>query len=184
MDRAGPARLKTVELPRQKYPEACVWQPTSNLLVIWEFFVEYTFIGIWVKAQVRVSPTTANGVRGYVRFRDSQVHNGGFHYRGPAVFIQLPAGVRLLAVRANSYQLRLPGHRLPDRAVLDLSLGEVLQDVRGASSRCCTVGRGLAVRRRGTGRRGVWQEINDAATRRGPTQGPSHRVVLFVPGNK
>ena len=50
MDRAGPARLKTVELPRQKYPEACVWQPTSYLLVIWEFFVEYTFIGIWVKA--------------------------------------------------------------------------------------------------------------------------------------
>ena len=46
MDRAGPARLKTVELPRQKYPEACVWQPTSNLLV---FFVEYTFIGIWVR---------------------------------------------------------------------------------------------------------------------------------------
>ena len=48
MDRAGPARLKTVESPLQKYPEACVWQPTSNLLVIWEFFVEYTFIGIWV----------------------------------------------------------------------------------------------------------------------------------------
>ena len=48
MDRAGPARLKTVELPRQKYPEACVWQPTSNLLVILVFFVEYTFIGIWV----------------------------------------------------------------------------------------------------------------------------------------
>ena len=47
MDRAGPARLKTVESPLQKYPEACVWQPTSNLLVIWEFFVEYTFIGIW-----------------------------------------------------------------------------------------------------------------------------------------
>ena len=42
MDRAGPARLKTVESPLQKYPEACVWQPTSNLLVIWEFFVEYS----------------------------------------------------------------------------------------------------------------------------------------------
>ena len=41
MDRAGPARLKTVESPLQKYPEACVWQPTSNLLV---FFVEYTFM--------------------------------------------------------------------------------------------------------------------------------------------
>ena len=51
MDRAGPARLKTVELPRQKYPEACVWQPTSYLLVIWEFFVEYTFIGIWVSTE-------------------------------------------------------------------------------------------------------------------------------------
>ena len=47
-------KLKTVELPRQKYPEACVWQPTSNLLVIWVFFVEYTFIGIWVRRVVGV----------------------------------------------------------------------------------------------------------------------------------
>ncbi len=44
----GPPKLKTVVIPGQKYPEACVWQPTSNLLVIWVFFVEYTFIGIWV----------------------------------------------------------------------------------------------------------------------------------------
>jgi hypothetical protein len=46
MDRAGPARLKTVESPRQKYPEACVWQPTtsSNLLVLFKFFVGYSFL--------------------------------------------------------------------------------------------------------------------------------------------
>ena len=42
----GPPKPKTVVIPGQKYPEACVWQPTSNLLV---FFVEYTFIGIWVR---------------------------------------------------------------------------------------------------------------------------------------
>ena len=46
----GPPKPKTVVIPGQKYPEACVWQPTSYLLVIWEFFVEYTFIGIWVHA--------------------------------------------------------------------------------------------------------------------------------------
>ena len=44
MDRAGPARLKTVESPLQKYPEACVWQPTSNLLVLFKFFVGYSFL--------------------------------------------------------------------------------------------------------------------------------------------
>ena len=40
----GPPKLKTVELPRQKYPEACVWQPTSNLLVLFKFFVGYSFL--------------------------------------------------------------------------------------------------------------------------------------------
>ena len=35
---------KTVVVPRQKYPEACVWQPTSNLLVLFKFFVGYSFL--------------------------------------------------------------------------------------------------------------------------------------------
>ena len=37
-------KLKTVVVPRQKYPEACVWQPTSNLLVLFKFFVGYSFL--------------------------------------------------------------------------------------------------------------------------------------------
>ena len=37
------------------------------------------------KIQLRVPPTTANRVRGYVRFRDSQVLNGFSFDRGPAV---------------------------------------------------------------------------------------------------
>ena len=40
----GPPKLKTVVLPRQKYPEVCVWQPTSNLLVLFKFFVGYSFL--------------------------------------------------------------------------------------------------------------------------------------------
>ena len=35
---------KTVVIPGQKYPEACVWQPTSNLLVLFKFFVGYSFL--------------------------------------------------------------------------------------------------------------------------------------------
>ena len=46
-----------------KYPEACVWQPTSNLLVIWEFFVEYTFIGIWVRTCAGLQAELARGAR-------------------------------------------------------------------------------------------------------------------------
>ena len=37
-------KLKTVVVPRQKYPEACVWQHTSNLLVLFKFFVGYSFL--------------------------------------------------------------------------------------------------------------------------------------------
>ena len=44
IDRGGPPKLKTVVVPRQKYPEACVWQPTSNLLVLFKFFVGYSFL--------------------------------------------------------------------------------------------------------------------------------------------
>jgi len=44
IDRAGPAQSKTVVIPGQKYPEACVWQPTSNLLVLFKFFVGYSFL--------------------------------------------------------------------------------------------------------------------------------------------
>ena len=40
----GPPKPKTVVIPGQKYPEACVWQPTSNLLVLFKFFVGYTFM--------------------------------------------------------------------------------------------------------------------------------------------
>ncbi len=40
----GPPKPKTVVVPRQKYPEACVWQPTSNLLVLFKFFVGYSFL--------------------------------------------------------------------------------------------------------------------------------------------
>ena len=40
----GPPKLKTVVIPGQKYPEACVWQPTSNLLVLFKFFVGYSFL--------------------------------------------------------------------------------------------------------------------------------------------
>ena len=72
MDRAGPARLKTVESPLQKYPEACVWQPTSYLLVIWEFFVEYTFIGIWVLTTKRLLATLL-GVRARAFLQDGCV---------------------------------------------------------------------------------------------------------------
>ena len=63
----GPPKLKTVELPRQKYPEACVWQPTSNLLV---FFVEYTFIGIWVLRPRDVYAMAFNGLRVRVMIGD------------------------------------------------------------------------------------------------------------------
>jgi hypothetical protein len=41
IDRGGPPKLKTVVVPRQKYPEACVWQPTSKLF---KFFVGYSFL--------------------------------------------------------------------------------------------------------------------------------------------
>ena len=44
IDRGGPPKLKTVVIPGQKYPEACVWQPTSNLLVLFKFFVGYSFL--------------------------------------------------------------------------------------------------------------------------------------------
>ena len=40
----GSPKLKTVVIPGQKYPEACVWQPTSNLLVLFKFFVGYSFL--------------------------------------------------------------------------------------------------------------------------------------------
>ena len=40
----GPPKPKTVVIPGQKYPEACVWQPTSNLLVLFKFFVGYSFL--------------------------------------------------------------------------------------------------------------------------------------------
>ena len=40
----GRPKPKTVVVPRQKYPEACVWQPTSNLLVLFKFFVGYSFL--------------------------------------------------------------------------------------------------------------------------------------------
>ena len=73
----GPPKLKTVELPRQKYPEACVWQPTSNLLVLFKFFVEYTFIGIWVYAVFLLQQTC----KGYVFSRANVPRRGFFGSR-------------------------------------------------------------------------------------------------------
>ena len=77
----GPPKPKTVVVPRQKYPEACVWQPTSNLLVLFKFFVEYTFIGIWVHNAVQRSITVDSTPVDHppnFRFRILGVRNPGF----------------------------------------------------------------------------------------------------------
>ena len=61
----GPPKPKTVVVPRQKYPEACVWQPTSNLLVLFKFFVGYSFLvsrPTYIKHDARVSTQSRSDV--------------------------------------------------------------------------------------------------------------------------
>ena len=105
----GPPKLKTVVIPGQKYPEACVWQPTSNLLVLFKFFVGYSFLSTGrLPPDPQRLPALGQGRR------RRHVPRG---YRGPAGLPRpdrTPAGRRLLR-RLLQYVLRRRGSRNQNR---------------------------------------------------------------------